>query len=33
MLPTRNTLSENIRAQSVQLLNKNLAAAIDLQAR
>ena len=30
MLPTRNTLSANIRAQSVQLLNKHLAAAIDL---
>jgi starvation-inducible DNA-binding protein len=30
MLPTRNTLSANIRAQSVELLNKHLAAAIDL---
>jgi len=32
MQPTRNTLSENIRAQSVELLNKHLAAAIDLHA-
>ncbi len=30
MQPTRNTLSENIRAQSVELLNKHPAAAIDL---
>ena len=30
MHPTHNTLSENIRAQSVQLLNRHLAAAIDL---
>lgn len=30
MLPTQNTLSENIRAKSVELLNKHLAAAIDL---
>lgn len=30
MHPTRNTLSENIRAQSIELLNKHLAAAIDL---
>jgi starvation-inducible DNA-binding protein len=30
MHPTRNTLSENIRAQSVELLNRHLAAAIDL---
>ena len=30
MQPTHNTLSENIRGQSVQLLNKHLAAAIDL---
>ena len=30
MLPTRNTLSANIRPQSVELLNKHLAAAIDL---
>jgi starvation-inducible DNA-binding protein len=33
MLPTHNTLSENIRAQSVELLNKHLAAAIDLHAQ
>jgi starvation-inducible DNA-binding protein len=33
MLPTRNTLSANIRAQSVELLNKHLAAAIDLHAQ
>jgi len=33
MHPTRNTLSENIRAQSVELLNKHLAAAIDLRAQ
>lgn len=26
MQPTRNTLSENIRAQSVELLNKHLVA-------
>ncbi len=30
MYPTHNTLSENIRAQSINLLNKHLAAAIDL---
>jgi starvation-inducible DNA-binding protein len=30
MHQTHNTLSENIRAQSVELLNKHLAAAIDL---
>ena len=30
MHPTHNTLSESIRAQSVALLNKQLAAAIDL---
>ncbi len=30
MHPTHNTLSENIRARSVELLNKHLAAAIDL---
>jgi starvation-inducible DNA-binding protein len=30
MQPTHNTLSENIRCQSVELLNKHLAAAIDL---
>ena len=33
MHPTRNTLSENIRAQSIEVLNKNLAAAIDLHAQ
>jgi len=33
MQPTHNTLSENIRMQSVELLNKHLAAAIDLQAQ
>ncbi len=33
MYATRNTLSENIRAQSVGLLNRHLAAAIDLQAQ
>lgn len=33
MHATRNTLSENIRAQSVELLNKHLAAAIDLHAQ
>ena len=33
MYPTHNTLSENIRAQSVELLNKHLAAAIDLHAQ
>jgi starvation-inducible DNA-binding protein len=32
MQPSHNTLSENIRAQSIELLNKHLAAAIDLQA-
>jgi len=31
MQPMRKTLSENIRAQSVELLNKHLAAAIDLR--
>ncbi len=30
MHKTHNTLSENIRGQSIELLNKNLAAAIDL---
>ena len=30
MHPTHNTLSQNIRAQSIELLNKHLAAAIDL---
>jgi starvation-inducible DNA-binding protein len=33
MQSTRNTLSENIRAQSVEFLNKHLAAAIDLHAQ
>ena len=33
MQPTYNTLSENIPAQSVELLNKHLAAAIDLHAQ
>jgi starvation-inducible DNA-binding protein len=33
MHPTHNTLSENIRGQSVELLNKHLAASIDLQAQ
>ena len=33
MHPTHNTLSENIRVQSVELLNKHLAAAIDLHAQ
>jgi len=33
MHPTHNTLSEAIRAQSVELLNKHLAAAIDLHAQ
>jgi starvation-inducible DNA-binding protein len=31
MHPTHNTLSENIRVLSVELLNKHLAAALDLQ--
>jgi starvation-inducible DNA-binding protein len=30
---THNTLSQNIRAQSVELLNRHLAASIDLQAQ
>jgi len=30
---TRNTLSENIRAQSIEVLNRHLAAAIDLHAQ
>ena len=30
---THNTLSENIRAQSIELLNRHLAAAIDLHAQ
>lgn len=33
MRPTHNTLSENIRAQSIELLNKHLSASIDLQAQ
>lgn len=33
MQSTRNTLSQNIRSQSIELLNKHLAAAIDLQAQ
>jgi len=33
MQSTHNTLSENIRGQSVELLNKHLAAAIDLHAQ
>jgi starvation-inducible DNA-binding protein len=33
MQSTRNTLSEAIRAQSVEILNKHLAAAIDLHAQ
>ncbi len=33
MNKTRNTLHETIRAQSVELLNKHLAAAIDLHAQ
>lgn len=33
MHPTHNTLSENIRAQSIELLNRHLAASIDLQAQ
>ena len=33
MQPTHNTLSEMIRAQSIELLNKHLAAAIDLHAQ
>ena len=33
MHPTHNTLSENIRGQSVELLNRHLAAAIDLHAQ
>ena len=33
MHPTHNTLSENIRAQSIELLNRHLAAAIDLHAQ
>ena len=33
MHPTHNTLSENIRAQSVELLNEHLVAANDLHAQ
>ena len=33
MHPTRNTLDETIRIQSVELLNKHLATAIDLHAQ
>ena len=33
MQPTHNTLSEKIRSKSIALLNKNLAAAIDLHAQ
>ena len=33
MQPARNILSENVRAQSVELLNKHMAAAINLQAQ
>ncbi len=33
MHPTHNTLDETIRGQSVELLNKHLAAAIDLHAQ
>lgn len=33
MQPTRNTLPETIRAQAVDLLNKHLAAAVDLHAQ
>lgn len=33
MHPTRNTLDETIRTQSVELLNKHLATAIDLHAQ
>ena len=33
MHSTHNTLSANVRAQSVELLNKHLAAAIDLHAQ
>lgn len=33
MQPTHNTLAETIRAQSIELLNTHLAAAIDLQAQ
>jgi starvation-inducible DNA-binding protein len=33
MQPTHNTLSDNIRTQSIDLLNKHLSAAIDLHAQ
>ncbi|MDK9696275.1 MAG: hypothetical protein OEL76_07785 [Siculibacillus sp.] len=33
MNQTRNTLSENIRAQSIELLDQHLAASIDLRAQ
>ena len=33
MHPTHNTLSENVRPQSVDFLHKHLAAAIDLHAQ
>ena len=33
MQPTHNTLPETVRAQSIELLNKHLAAAIDLHAQ
>lgn len=33
MYPTRNTLEQDIRSQSVAVLNKHLAAAIDLHAQ
>jgi len=33
MQNTHNTLSENVRAQAIELLNKHLAAAIDLHAQ
>jgi starvation-inducible DNA-binding protein len=33
MHPTHNTLAEQVRAQSIELLNKHLAAAIDLHAQ
>lgn len=33
MQPTRNTLPENIRAQSVEILNRHLAAEVDLHSQ
>jgi starvation-inducible DNA-binding protein len=33
MQHTKNTLSENVRAKSVELLNRHLAASVDLQAQ